>query len=74
MPATPFDTSGKSAALIQGADQLIRCEAIHFAPHLFARVKGVGGGPFGADSGLKSDIASHPKSAAMKRSHAPQQI
>src|ERR1700730_15722726 len=45
MPATPFDTSGKSAALIQGADSLRRA-GIHFtSPHLFAGIKGVGERP-----------------------------
>jgi len=45
MPATTFDTSGKSAALIYGADSLRRA-GIHFtSPHLFAGVKGVGERP-----------------------------
>ena len=55
MPARPFDTSGKSPALIQGAASSRRA-GIHFtSPRLFAGVKGVGERPLWC-SGPASDI------------------
>src|ERR1700730_17128409 len=63
MPATTFDTSGKSAALIYGADSLRRA-GIHFTLLTFLQgSKALANVRFAADSGLKSDIASRPKSA-----------
>jgi hypothetical protein len=64
MPATPFDTSGKSAALIQAAD-FLRRTGIHFtsSPAFRGGRKVSANIRFGAESGLKSDIASRLKNA-----------
>src|ERR1700730_15805861 len=69
MPATTFDTSGKSAALIYGADSLRRA-GIQFTLLTFLQgSQALAKVSFAADSGLKSYIASRPKSAKSRSQH-----